>query len=72
MHDLRDSVDGSSDLGIVFPEANNGTNIVPTDDNGLVFERSVAQVLPIAHFVFASHAQVLHIFFTRLYVKAAG
>ncbi|KAK9807741.1 hypothetical protein WJX72_007829 [[Myrmecia] bisecta] len=46
---LRGTVDGSNgqdDQGIIF----NGTvNLVPTDNNGLVFTRTAAQVLPIVY-----------------------
>lgn len=46
--DLRDAVDGKDDLdqGIVFQGA---VNTVPVDDNGLVFARSVLQVLNIVY-----------------------
>jgi hypothetical protein len=46
--DLRDSVDGPTDLdqGIVV---DGNANIVPTDSNGIVFSRSAAQVLNIVY-----------------------
>lgn len=52
--DLRDSVDGPDDLdqgimGMSGMYGDSGINIVPADDNGLVFSRSVAQVLAIVY-----------------------
>jgi hypothetical protein len=47
--DLRDSVDGAEDLDQGIVDTDNFTNIVPTDANGLVFSRSVDQVLPIVY-----------------------
>lgn len=47
--DLRDSVDGSDDLDQGIVDDNGRTNIVPTDKNGLVFARTVDQVLPIVY-----------------------
>lgn len=47
--DLRDSVDGDDDLDQGIVDAEGRTNIVPTDDNGLVFSRTVDQVLPIVY-----------------------
>lgn len=47
--DLRDSVDGEDDLDQGIVDENGRTNIVPTDENGLVFSRTVDQVLPIVY-----------------------
>ena len=47
--DLRDSVDGDDDLDQGIVDAAGRTNIVPTDENGLIFSRSVDQVLPIVY-----------------------
>ena len=47
--DLRDSVDGADDLDQGIVDAAGRTNIVPTDASGLVFSRSVDQVLPIVY-----------------------
>lgn len=45
--DARDSLDGPSDLDQGVAIRNNGSNIVPTDNNGLVFSRTAGQVLNI-------------------------
>ena len=45
--DARDSLDGSADLDQGVAIRDNGSNIVPTDQNGIVFSRSGAQVLNI-------------------------
>lgn len=47
--DLRDSVDGPDDLDQGIVDADGRTNIVPTDENGLVYSRTVDQVLPIVY-----------------------
>jgi hypothetical protein len=47
--DLRDSVDGPDDLDQGIVDSAGNTNIVPTDSNGLVYSRTVAQVLPIVY-----------------------
>ncbi len=47
--DLRDSVDGSSDLDQPLSLPSSEANIVPTDDNGLAFSRSPEQVLKIVY-----------------------
>jgi hypothetical protein len=47
--DLRDSVDGPDDLDQGIVDDAGRTNIVPTDENGLVFSRTVDQVLPIVY-----------------------
>jgi hypothetical protein len=47
--DLRDSVDGPDDLDQGIVDDAGRTNIVPTDENGLVYSRTVDQVLPIVH-----------------------
>lgn len=46
--DLRDAVDGATDLdqGIV---ADGDVNVVPTDENGLVFSRTVAETLAVVY-----------------------
>lgn len=48
--DARDSLDGATDLdqGIDGPDATQ-SNIVPTDNNGIAFSRSAAQVLNIVY-----------------------
>lgn len=45
--DARDSLDGSSDLDQGTAVRDNASNIVPTDQNGIVFSRSAPQVLNI-------------------------
>ena len=49
--DLRDSVDGPSDLdqGVVTGTYGDEANYVPTDTSGLVFARTVDQILPIVY-----------------------
>ena len=46
--DLRDAVDGPTDLDKGIGNASK-SNLVPTDDNGLAFSRSAAQVLNITY-----------------------
>ncbi len=46
--DLRDSVDGPTDLD-QYIVVDGNANIVPTDSNGIVFSRSAAQVLNIVY-----------------------
>lgn len=46
--DARDSLDGKSDLDQGIGDKSEA-NIVPTDDNGLAFSRTAAQVLNIAY-----------------------
>lgn len=45
----RDSLDGPDDLDQGITNANGDVNIVPTDENGIAFARSVQQVLNIAY-----------------------
>ena len=47
--DLRDAADGDGDLDQGIVDAEGRTNIVPTDANGLVYARTVEQVLPIVY-----------------------
>lgn len=47
--DLRDSVDGGTDLDQGVTRGNNFANIVPTDSNGVAFSRSTQQVLNIVY-----------------------
>jgi Ferritin-like domain len=47
--DLRDAADGAEDLDQGIVDAHGRTNIVPTDGNALVFQRSVEQVLAIVY-----------------------
>ena len=42
--DARDSLDGSSDLDQGIVDSDGNSNIVPTDENGIVFARDVFQV----------------------------
>jgi hypothetical protein len=46
--DVRDAVDGGSDLDQGIGNASRA-NLVPTDANGLVYSRSAAQVLNITY-----------------------
>lgn len=47
--DLRDSVDGGTDLDQAVTRGNNIANLVPTDANGIAFSRSTQQVLNIVY-----------------------
>lgn len=47
--DLRDSVDGDDDLDEGIVDADGAANIVPTDENALVQQRTVAQALAIVY-----------------------
>ncbi|MDB6131820.1 MAG: hypothetical protein JWM59_63 [Verrucomicrobiales bacterium] len=47
--DLRDSVDGGTDLDQPVTRGNNFANLVPTDANGIAFSRSTQQVLNIVY-----------------------
>jgi hypothetical protein len=47
--DLRDSVDGEADMDQGITDDEGRTNVVPTDENGLVYKRTVDQLLPIVY-----------------------
>lgn len=47
--DLRDAVDGTSDMDQGVLAANGMTSLVPTDENGLVYSRSISEVLAIVY-----------------------
>lgn len=47
--DLRDAVDGPTDLDQGVTRGNNIANLVPTDANGIAFSRSTQQVLNIVY-----------------------
>jgi hypothetical protein len=47
--DLRDAADGDDDLDQGIVDMDGRTNIVPTDENALVFERTIEQMLPIVY-----------------------
>lgn len=46
---LRDSVDGPSDLDQAPVDGSTGSNLVPTDANGIAFSRNPSQVLSIVY-----------------------
>ncbi|MGI8432447.1 MAG: ferritin-like domain-containing protein [Chthoniobacterales bacterium] len=48
--DLRDALDGSSDLDEGISKRGGISNLVPTDHNGIAFARTVRQVLNIVYF----------------------
>lgn len=47
--DLRDTADGPTDRDSAPVDGTTGSNIVPTDSNGLVYSRNVSQVLSIVY-----------------------
>jgi hypothetical protein len=47
--DARDSLDGNTDLDQGLLDRNDRANIVPTDSEGLVFSRTVSQVLNVVY-----------------------
>lgn len=46
---LRDAVDGPADMDVGIVSPNDFLTLVPTDENALVYDRSVAQVLAIVY-----------------------
>lgn len=46
---LRDAVDGSSDMDQGLMATDGSTTLVPTDSNGLVYSRSIAEIMAIVY-----------------------
>ena len=47
--DLRDSVDGPEDIDQGIVDDSGNSNLIPNDDNGFTFTRTLDQVLPIVY-----------------------